>query len=209
MAGGGDVDPKRYGGQPHATVYSVDTERDATELALVRAAVDRQTPTLAICRGIQVLNVALGGTLIEHLPDVVGETVLHRRPPRQPAEHLVAIASDSRLAAELGVERLDESCGSPAAAGNGSVQLRVASWHHQALRDVAPSLAVVARAPDGTIEAVEMPTHRWLIGVQWHPELTADRDAVQQRLFDRLVQAADEFRTARKDSHAEAQGAQS
>jgi putative glutamine amidotransferase len=202
LAGGGDVDPKRYGGRPHPTIYNVDPDRDATEVALVRSAVARGTPTLAICRGIQVLNVALGGTLIEHLPDVVGEAVLHRRPPRSPADHEVAIERESCLAALLGLGEADEKACRPAqlgtAAANGCARLHVASWHHQAIRDLAPGLAVVAHAPDGTVEAVEMPTHRWLIGVQWHPELTADRDATQQRLFAALVEAAAEYRMVRK-----------
>lgn len=172
LAGGGDLDPAHYGGNAHDTLYSIDAQRDALELELARRIVARRQPTLAICRGLQVLNVALGGTLIEHLPAVVGEDVLHRAPPREPTPHAVRLAPGSRLAAIAG-----------------TTECAPMSWHHQAIRTVAPGLEVVARAPDGTIEAVEAPAHPWLIAVQWHPELTAQRDPAQQRLFDALVQA--------------------
>lgn len=172
LAGGGDLDPAHYGGAAHHTQYGVDAQRDALELELARLIVARRQPTLAICRGLQVLNVALGGTLIEHLPAVVGEDVLHRAPPREPTPHAVRLTPGSRLAAIAG-----------------ATECAPMSWHHQAIRTVAPGLEVVARAPDGTIEAVEAPAHPWLIAVQWHPELTAQRDPQQQRLFDALVHA--------------------
>ena len=149
----------------------VDAERDSSELELARAVFEAELPTLAICRGTQVINIALGGTLFPHLPDVVGEKVKHRLPPREPTEHAVSVKADSRLARIMG-----------------ETEVVTASWHHQAIRDVAPRLEVTAHAPDGTIEAVEMPGHRWLIAVQWHPELTAARDVHQQRLFDQLVE---------------------
>lgn len=173
LTGGGDLDPQTYGGQAHPTIYNLDHERDESELALGREVITTGLPTLGICRGMQVLNVALGGTLYEHLPDVVGETVLHRAPPREPIPHSVTLSGEGRLADLLAERKF--SC---------------ASWHHQALRDVAPELQVVAHAPDGTIEAVEMSTHPWLVAVQWHPELTAAYDAVQQRLFSGFVEAA-------------------
>ncbi len=173
LAGGGDLDPGHYQGRTHETVYMTDAERDSTELELARAVVERQFPTLCICRGIQVLNVALGGTLHEHLPDVVGDTINHRLPPREPTPHAIAVRPDSRLASIVG-----------------ATEFSAASWHHQAIRDIAPELMVSAEAPDGTIEAVEMPEHPWLIAVQWHPELTAHQDETQQRLFDAFVQAA-------------------
>lgn len=173
LAGGGDLDPAHYGGAAHETLYSVDVDRDALELELARRLVARRQPTLAICRGLQVLNVALGGSLIEHLPAVVGEGVLHRAPPRDPTPHSVHVEPGSRLAAITG-----------------ATEFAPMSWHHQAIRALAPGLQVVARAPDGTIEAVEMPAHPWLIAVQWHPELTARREPAQQRLFDALAAAA-------------------
>lgn len=176
FAGGGDIDPQHYGGSNHEAIYMVDRERDTSELALGRAAVDRGIPTLGICRGTQVLNVTLGGTLFEHLPDVVGGVVPHRAPPREPVHHAVTVQEDSQLAKI--VEELEFIC---------------VSWHHQGLRDVATGFEVVARTPDGAIEAVEIRDHPWLIGVQWHPEITAAEDPTQQRLFDALVKAATEL----------------
>lgn len=173
LTGGGDIDPQTYGGKAHSAIYNLDRERDESELALGREVITTGLPTLGICRGMQVLNVALGGTLFEHLPDVVGETVLHRAPPREPIPHSIALTGEGRLAQVLGAR-----------------EFTCASWHHQALRGVAPELRVVAHAPDSTIEAVEMPTHPWLVAVQWHPELTAAYDAVQQRLFSAFVEAA-------------------
>lgn len=173
LAGGGDLDPAHYGGQRPDTLYSIDAGRDALELELARRIVERRLPTLAICRGMQVLNVALGGTLIEHLPAVVGEDVLHRAPPREPTPHAVRLKAGSRLAAVAG-----------------ATEFAAMSWHHQAIRKAAPGLEVVATAPDGTIEAVELKDSPWLIAVQWHPELTAAKDPAQQRLFDALVAAS-------------------
>jgi putative glutamine amidotransferase len=173
FTGGGDIAPKLYGGQPHETIYSIDSERDQSELTLAQRVLETELPTLGICRGLQVLNVALGGTLIEHLPDVVGDEVAHKELPHGPVPHLVQIQPDSHLAEIVQGD-----------------QVETASWHHQALKQVAPALKVVAYAPDGTIEAIEMPDHPWLVAVQWHPELTAANDASQQRLFDALVQAA-------------------
>jgi len=173
LAGGGDLDPNHYGGEAHESVYSVDAERDHAELEVARTLIASRLPTLGICRGAQVINVALGGTLIAHLPDVVGEGLPHRLPPREPVPHDVEIRDGSRLAQILG-----------------TLEIRAASWHHQALKDVPSDLNVVAHAPDGTIEAIEMPSHPWLVAVQWHPELTASDDDVQLRLLQALVKAA-------------------
>jgi putative glutamine amidotransferase len=173
LAGGGDIDPALYGGVHHPTIYMIDLERDQVELALAKNAVAARLPTLGICRGSQVINVALGGTLIEHVPDVVGETVPHRLVPGQYARHPVMVAPDSRLSNILGQT---ETVG--------------ASSHHQAIRQHAPSLQVVASAADGIIEAVELPEHPWFFAVQWHPEITAAEDPAQQHLFDAFVKAA-------------------
>ncbi len=173
LTGGGDLDPAHYQGGGHPTVYMVDAERDRCELQLARRAVEVGLPTLCICRGLQVLNVALGGSLVPHLPDVVGQGIAHRVPPRRPSWHQVSALPGSRLAQVLGVERVFP-----------------ASWHHQAVDQVASGLEVVVRAPDGTIEALEMPGHPWLLAVQWHPELTAAHDPAQQALFDKLVEMA-------------------
>lgn len=180
LAGGGDLDPSHYGGLPHETIYNLNRERDEFELELARLFLGTRRPLLGICRGMQTLNVALGGTLIEHLPDVVGETVLHRLPPREPGRHAVRVAPGSRLATILG-----------------ELDFVSATWHHQAVRRPAEGLCVVAHAPDGTIEAAEMPDHPWLIAVQWHPELTAADDLVQQRLFDDFIRAASTLRDQR------------
>jgi putative glutamine amidotransferase len=173
LAGGGDIDPEHYGGVRHDTLYGVDTNRDALELALAKHALEKKLPTLAICRGMQIVNIALGGTLIEHLPDEVGEAVAHRKPPREPVPHPVRVEPGSRLAAVVG-----------------ATTLMPMSWHHQGIRQPGAGLEAVAHASDDTIEAVELKSHPWLIGVQWHPELTADRDVTQQRLFDALVAEA-------------------
>jgi putative glutamine amidotransferase len=173
LSGGGDIDPALYGGARHASLYGIDRGRDESELALVREALARGLPTLGICRGCQLVNVALGGTLIEHLPDEVGETVRHRGPQRSSVPHPVELVPGSRLASIVGREAAPPL-----------------SSHHQAIREVARGLEVVARAPDGTIEAVELRAQRFFVAVQWHPEESAHEDQDQQRLFDALVRAA-------------------
>jgi len=175
LSGGGDIDPSRYDGKRHDTNYSIDQERDTLELELARRVIDSSIPTLGICRGAQILNVVQGGKLIEHIPDEVGVKVLHRAPPREPVTHGVKLKAGSRLAQILGRDQFDAT-----------------SWHHQALRGAAAGFEAVAHAPDGTIEAIEMPSHPWMIAVQWHPELSAASDPLQQKLFDALVEAARE-----------------
>lgn len=178
LAGGGDLDPGRYGGATHETVYAIDPVRDRDEVAMVEHVLDTGLPTLAICRGSQVLNVALGGTLLTHLPDLedrhphrVEPEVLRGMP--SPTPHPVQVEPGSLIAKVM--EATD---------------VTPMSWHHQAVDRVGDGLRVVARAPDGTIEATEHESHPWLCSVQWHPELTAADDPTQQRLFDGLVEAA-------------------
>jgi putative glutamine amidotransferase len=173
LSGGGDIDPRHYGSGGHPAVYMIDPPRDEMEIALARWAAAAGLPTLGVCRGAQLINVALGGTLVEHLPDEIDNTIAHRLEPRGAVPHMVTIAEGSRLAKVLGEQ---------AVVG--------ASWHHQAIRTPAPGLTVVACAADGTIEGVELPHHPWLLAVQWHPEITAADDPPQQRLFDALVAAA-------------------
>ena len=173
IAGGGDIDPQRYGSSQHPAVYMIDRERDEMELALAQRVLESELPTLCICRGTQILNVVLGGTLHVHLPDVVGESIRHRAPPREPVPHPVQVESSSRLAELMGQTGVEPM-----------------SWHHQSIDQVGTGLRVVARAADDVIEAIEYPSHPWLIGVQWHPELTAADDMSQQRLFDELIEAA-------------------
>ena len=170
LSGGGDVDPALYGGVWREEVYGVSRERDAFEIALVREALWRDLPVLGICRGCQLINVALGGTLVEHLPEGEGG-VRHRTSESESARH--PVAAWGRLARILGSEEIEP-----------------VSHHHQAVREPAPGLEVVARAPDGVVEALEMPGYPWFFAVQWHPEITAVEDPAQQRLFDALVEAA-------------------
>lgn len=177
LLGGADVDPASYGGRPHPSIYGVHPEQDRFEIHMVRAALEVEIPTLAICRGIQVVNVALGGTLIPHLPDVPGH--VDHAPTKFPAGqdgvlHGVSLDGDSRVA---GAMRATDIIG--------------ASFHHQGIDRVGEGLEVVGRSPDGLTEALEF--HRnsmWLLGVQWHPEDTAERDPHQQALYDALVERA-------------------
>lgn len=178
LAGGGDIDPARYGGSAHETVYSIDPDRDEGELTLARMVVDRGMPTLAVCRGMQVVNVALGGSLHVHLPDVADGSVVHRKEPALggmpgPTPHEIEVDPGSFLVGVMDAERVTPM-----------------SWHHQGVDVVGDGLRVVARAADGTVEALEHESHPWLAIVQWHPELTAAGDPTQQRLFDVLVERA-------------------
>jgi putative glutamine amidotransferase len=193
LTGGGDLDPAHYHGRAHETVYMVSPQRDGMELTLARRALELAMPLFGICRGLQVINVALGGSLHEHLPDVVGETVMHRLPPREPVPHAVSVEAGTRLAGILG-----------------ATEFSAASWHHQAVREPGAGLRVVARAPDGTVEALEHPAHERLLAVQWHPELTAARDSVQQRLFDAFVGMARAWAMAggRRSAPAAGRGAE-
>jgi putative glutamine amidotransferase len=173
LSGGGDVDPRLYTQAQHEQVYWVNPERDQFEIELVKRALDEAMPTFCICRGLQILNVALGGTLIPHIPDAIQQAIEHRQPPRDPILHPVQIKPHSHLGNLLGL-----------------AEVTTASWHHQSIDQVAAGLDVVGQAPDGVIEAVEIPGNERLIAVQWHPELTAHQDASQQCLFDELIRLA-------------------
>ena len=170
LTGGGDLDPESTGGRTHPTVYGTSRARDELELTLAREAVDRDLPTLAICRGLQILNVALGGTLHLHLPDVVDGSVTHRTDPPGPLPHPVQVDAGSLIGRVMGTDQVDTM-----------------SWHHQGIDRLGDGLRAVGWAPDGTIEAVELDGHRFLEAVQWHPEITAATDPTQQALFDALV----------------------
>ena len=162
LSGGEDVAPSRYGESPHPTVVDVDPARDAFEIDLIAAARARGVPILAICRGIQVLNVAGGGTLVQDIPSELAGALEHSlKPPKhQPYDlaHEVWVEKDSLLAKLLG-DRLV-----------GADTCEVNSRHHQAVKTVAPGFRVSATAPDGVIEAIEDPAARFCVGVQWHPE---------------------------------------
>jgi putative glutamine amidotransferase len=170
LSGGGDVNPSRYGQDRAPETYGVDDLADEFEMALLAAAFEVDLPILAICRGIQVLNVARGGTLDQ---DIAGrEGLIPHGVPNggEGALHEVNVEPGSRLAKALGADT---------AVGR--------SHHHQALATIGAGLAVTATAPDGIVEAVELDGTGWCVGVQWHPEETADTDAMQQSLFDALV----------------------
>jgi len=170
LSGGGDLDPALYTDEQHEQVYWVDQERDRFEIDITNRAMNEDKPLLCICRGMQILNVAMGGTLITHIPDAVEDAIAHRQPPRDPIAHEVEIDPDSDLA------RIMQK-----------PQVKTASWHHQAIGKLAQGLKVVGKAPDGVIEAVEIPEKPSVIAVQWHPELTAHEDETQQKLFDEIV----------------------
>lgn len=167
ITGGYDVDPASYGQQPHPSTDAPRTDRDAWEFALLRGALRRGLPVLGICRGAQILNVALGGTLHQHLPDVLGHSG-HRAGNGVFARLPVRTVAGTRLAALVG-----EAADAP-------------SYHHQAIDKVGDGLVVSARDGDGVVEALELPGDRFVLAVQWHPEQSLD----DLRLFTAIVDAA-------------------
>ena len=173
FSGGSDLDPDLYDQEPHDETFGVVPERDRAELALLEAALARDLPVLAVCRGSQVLNVARGGDLVQHLPDLVGDEK-HKHTPGTFADHDITLQPGTRLASLLG----DHA--------------PVKSHHHQGFGRVGDGLRVAAYAEDGTIEAVEDPSHPFALGVLWHPEAGEDL-----KLFEELVSAARAYGTAR------------
>jgi gamma-glutamyl-gamma-aminobutyrate hydrolase PuuD len=170
FSGGADLDPELYGAEAHPETNGVQPERDRGEIALLQAALERDMPVLAVCRGSQVFNVARGGDLVQHLPEVVGDEK-HKHTPGVFADHDVDVKADSRLGRLLG-ERAP-----------------VKSHHHQGYGRLGEGLVESARAEDGTIEAFEDPSHRFALGVLWHPEEGEDF-----RLFEQLVDEARRYR---------------
>lgn len=177
LTGGGDVNPALYGEAPHETFHASEPGRDEFEVALVRAAIDAGIPIFAICRGMQVLNVALGGTLLQDIPTMVNGAANHSLPePRFQIAHEVWVAKGSRLAT-LMAEKLDgDIC-------------QVNSRHHQAVKNVARGWEITATAPDGVIEAMEQPGDVFRLAVQWHPE-NFWRTGEFRPLFEAFVDAA-------------------
>ncbi len=178
LTGGGDVDPRLYGEEPDATFQEAEAGRDAFEIALSQAAIASGIPLLAICRGMQVLNVAMGGTLVQDIPSQVTGALNHAIPePRFHIAHEVWVAKDSRLATLLADHMEDgETC-------------HVNSRHHQAVKQVAKGFDITATSPDGVIEAMEKPDAAYCIAVQWHPE-NFWRTGEFRELFEGLVKAA-------------------
>jgi len=182
LTGGGDVDPKLYGEARHDTFQAAEDGRDDFEIALARAAIARDIPLLAICRGMQVLNVAMGGTLVQDIPSQVPGALQHAVPqPRAGSAHEVWVSKGSKLATLLADHMEDgETC-------------HVNSRHHQSVKQAAKGFEVTATSPDGVIEAMEKPDAAFCVAVQWHPE-NFWRTGEFRELFEGLVQAA----TARK-----------
>jgi putative glutamine amidotransferase len=174
FSGGGDVGLEHFPGQPHSRIDDVDPARDAIELNLVNAAASNGKPFLGICRGCQVVNVALGGTLYTHIPDQLPNALDHDYPgnKRTILVHELKIEEGTRLA---------DIYGEPI--------INVNSLHHQGLKDIAPSLRASGHAPDGLVEAIELRDHPFGIAVQWHPEWLTDQESTRN-LFRKFVQAA-------------------
>jgi putative glutamine amidotransferase len=170
FSGGSDLGPELYGQEAHPETNDIVPERDRAELALLRTALERDLPVLAVCRGSQVLNVALGGDLVQHLPEVVGDEK-HKHTPGSFADHDVDVVAGSRIQRILGD------------------RAPVKSHHHQGYGRLGEGLHEAARAEDGTVEAVEDPSRRFTVGVLWHPEAGEDF-----ALFEELVQEAARYR---------------
>ena len=183
LQGGGDICPSFYGQDRSPHVLRVDPETDQFEMELCRRCIDLQIPQLAICRGIQILNVAMGGTLIQDLPSEKKSTIAHRQPPpRDTPTHAIDVDPRSRLASVLG-----------------EIRLSVNSFHHQAVDRLGRGLRVTARSADGVIEAIEAPGPTFVVGVQFHPEETLRTVPSTALLFKELVGAARESADRRGD----------
>lgn len=173
FTGGGDLSPALYSEEQHPATVRMNQDRDECEMSLMRLALEQGIPTLAICRGLQILNVALEGTLYQHLPETVGHIVIHRADDGEAVPHSSRIVPGSRLHSISGTDKIN-----------------CMSRHHQGIKRLAARLKPSAYTEDNLIEAIEVDDHPWCFGVQWHPEMTAHDDPVQQRLFDSLVIAA-------------------
>lgn len=181
LTGGVDVDPVAYGESVRHPSVEIDRARDECELALAGAALARDLPVLAICRGAQVLNVAAGGTLVQDIPSAMPDALTHQLEPRDALAHEIRISPGTCLAVLLDPHA---TAGRPIA---------VNSRHHQSVKDAAPGFIVSATAPDGIIEAIEKPSARFCLGVQWHPENFWQTGEFQP-LFEGFVAAAARYR---------------
>jgi putative glutamine amidotransferase len=176
LSGGPDLDPESYGQDPHARTGPTEGWLDSFELALTQAADARGLPILAVCRGMQLLNVARGGTLHQHLPDIVGARISHRqREAGERATHWVTLLASSQVSQILARQRT-----------------KVNSFHHQAVASLGAGLTITSRASDGTVESVEAVDREFVLGVQWHAESLADRFG-HAALFRAFVEAARRF----------------
>lgn len=175
LAGGFDCDPEVYGAEKHHTVEPMDTRRQSNDLGLARIARERGLPTLGICLGLQVMNVAAGGTLVQDIASEVETEINHASEPEDRSRHDVIIEGPTRLGGILGDR-----------------ELNVNSSHHQAIGRVGEGLRVTAHAPDGIVEGLEDPRHPFYVGVQWHPEDMSGEDSAS-RLFGAFLEAAREY----------------
>jgi putative glutamine amidotransferase len=178
LMGGPDVDPSLYGEQASPQVYGVSPQQDAFESALLRAAIANQRPVLAVCRGMQLANVVLGGTLVQHLGDTPKAASLVAHAPGEFPVGAEFVLHDINLVADCWLARATQR-----------TSLRGASFHHQGIDRLAAGFRAVGHAPDGLLEAIEHDAHR-IIGVQWHPEDTSADDAAQQGIYDSFVRSA-------------------
>jgi putative glutamine amidotransferase len=172
FTGGGDIEPGLFNGSPHPKVYGIIPERDQTEINLVRLAAASSWPFLGICRGIQVINVALGGTLYTHIPDQLEGALKHDYEERDRLVHGVQVDANSRLARILGASEVQTN-----------------SLHHQGIAQVAPTLEATGHSADGLVEAAELRGHPFGVCVQWHPEWLQEHKEMRA-LFEALVEAA-------------------
>jgi putative glutamine amidotransferase len=188
LTGGADVDPSRYGESERHQTVEIDPDRDEYEIALTRHALDRELPILAICRGVQLLNIVAGGTLVQDIATNLPQSLAHRRPKparvKRARAHDVTVVGGTRLANLLG----------NAIRADG--QIAVNSRHHQSVKSIAPGFVVSATAPDGIVEAIEREGGGFCVGVQWHPE-NYWRTGEFSQLFEGLVEAAADHRQAR------------
>jgi putative glutamine amidotransferase len=175
FSGGGDISLDYFRGDPHPRIDDVDLERDSVELKMVKAAASDGKPFLGICRGCQIVNVALGGTLYTHIPDQLPNALDHDYPGNK---RIV-------LVHEVNIEE-----GTHVAEIYGQPIIKVNSLHHQGLKDIAASLRVAGHAPDGLVEAVELPEHPFGLAVQWHPEWLTDQESTKN-LFRKFIEAAE------------------
>ena len=172
ITGGADIPPGAYGQEPHPETKLVSPERASFDAMLLGELKSKDIPVLGVCYGVQAINVAFGGTLHQHIPDDVAGAIEHRRIEGRDSLHDVTVERDSLLGGILGVDSLETN-----------------STHHQSVRDVPTPLRAVAHSSDGVVEALESSAHRFLLGVQWHPERTIDQE-LHLKLFQALVSEA-------------------
>ncbi len=179
FTGGGDLDPAIYNGDTeNKHLYGINKERDATEIELCRLALAGDKPVMAVCRGLQLVNVMLGGTLHEDMGFHDDEdSMKHRISMKKGINHKVSITGKGKILASISSEQMD-----------------VVSWHHQSIKNLGKGLVTVACSDDGTVEACEYPDHAWFMGVQWHPEMSFEKDSTQKDLFNSFVQACSNSR---------------